>query len=327
MAGPTELETTAARVAAGPGAMLKKAREAAGMPLEELARRTRLELKVLTAIESEAWERLAGPAFIKGYIRGIARELGIDPAVPLAEYNAQFHTGEPVLSDFESRAPLELTSASRWIKSTSYALAVVVVVLIALWWQHNYVQPEPPSGPTGLAESTAPAADPGTPLPYAWTVVEHAGLPLETPQTWRRQTDGSAPPPLNAPVEETAAAPSPAAGASNEQRPPATAAAPAPKPAAPPAAQDEAANDPPASGDLIIKASKDSWVRVRDVRGRELFSGVVKGGRTIGLSGRAPLDLVIGNAPEVAVSFRGERQNLSNHSINGVARLTVGDVR
>ena len=332
MAAPIEIEATAARVAAGPGAMLKKAREAAGMPLDELARRTRLELKVLTAIESEAWDRLAGPAFIKGYIRGIARELGIDPAVPLAEYNAQFHTGEPVLSDFESRAPLELTSASRWIKSTSYALAVVVVVLIALWWQHNYMQSAPPSGPTGLAEPSVPPADPGTPLPYAWTVVEHAGLPLETPQTWRRQTDGSAPPPLNAAVEATVDAPAPAAGANGSQKPPAAppAAASAPKPAvtpAAPAAQDEPTNDAPPSGDLIIKTSKDSWVRVRDVRGRELFSGVVKGGRTIGLSGRAPLDLVIGNAPEVAVSFRGEPQNLSNHSINGVARLTVGDVR
>ena len=130
MVGVTELETSAARVAAGPGVILKNAREAAGMSREELARRTRLELKVLDAIETEAWERLAGPAFIKGYIRGISRELGIDPAVPLAEYNTQFHTGEPVLSDFESRAPLELTSASRWIKSISYALAVVVVVLV-----------------------------------------------------------------------------------------------------------------------------------------------------------------------------------------------------
>jgi len=88
-----------------------------------------------------------------------------------------------------------------------------------------------------------------------------------------------------------------------------------------------AVNEPTPTGDLIVKASKDSWVRVRDVKGRELFSGVLKAGRSIGLNGRAPLDLVIGNAPFVAVSFRGENQNLSNHSINGVARLTVGDVR
>ena len=326
MASSSEHEPSAARVATGPGVMLKKAREAAGMSREELARRTRLELKVLDAIESESWERLAGPAFIKGYIRGIARELGMDPAVPLAEYNAQFHTGEPVLSDFESRAPLELTSASRWIKSTSYALAVVVVVLIALWWQHNYVQSAPPPGPEGLNQAGAPAADPGTPLPYAWTVVEHAGLPLEAPQSWRRQTDGSAPPPLNPPPTENATAESGPAEAKAPETPPAktTAVVPPPAPAEP---APVAVNEPTPTGDLIVKASKDSWVRVRDVKGRELFSGVLKAGRSIGLNGRAPLDLVIGNAPFVAVSFRGENQNLSNHSINGVARLTVGDVR
>ena len=326
MAEVTELETSAARVATGPGVILKKAREAAGMSREELARRTRLELKVLDAIETEAWERLAGPAFIKGYIRGISRELGIDPAVPLAEYNTQFHTGEPVLSDFESRAPLELTSASRWVKSISYALAVVVVVLIALWWQHNYVQPAPPPGPAGLEQAGAPAADPGTPLPYAWTVVEHAGLPLEPPQSWRRQTDGSAPPPINPVPESPAAAESDSAGTTAPEAPQAKSSAVTP-PAPQPDADLAASNEPAPTGDLIVKASKDSWVRVRDVKGRELWSGVLKAGRSIGLSGRAPLDLVIGNAPFVAISFRGEAQNLSNHSINGVARLTVGDVR
>lgn len=327
MAAPTELQTSAARIATGPGVMLKQARETAGMSLEELARRTRLEIKVLHAIESEAWERLAGPAFIKGYIRGIARELGMDPAAPLAEYTAQFHTGEPVLSDFETRAPLELTSASRWIKSTSYALAVVVVVLIALWWQHNYLQPAPPPGPSGLGATSPPPADPGTPLPYAWTVVEHEGMPLAPPQTWRHQTDGSAPPPLDLPGDAPAPATTPEVSTAAGKPAPSAAASVDARTTTPAAQPAEPAAETPASGDLIIKASKDSWVRVRDIRGRELFSGVVKGGRSIGLSGRAPLDLVIGNAPHVAVTFHGEDQNLSNHSINGVARLTVGDVR
>ena len=152
------------------------------------------------------------------------------------------------------------------------------------------------------------------------------------PQSWRRQTDGSAPPPINPAPENPAAVASDSAGTTAPEAPQAKASALAPPAIQPdtapqPDAAPAARNEPAPTGDLIVKASKDSWVRVRDVKGRELWSGVLKAGRSIGLSGRAPLDLVIGNAPFVAISFRGEAQNLSNHSINGVARLTVGDVR
>ena len=69
----------AAAVAQGAGVMLRKAREAAGISREDLARRTRLELKIINALESEDFGSLAAAAFIKGYIRSLAKELKVDP--------------------------------------------------------------------------------------------------------------------------------------------------------------------------------------------------------------------------------------------------------
>jgi cytoskeleton protein RodZ len=350
MSAADDTSIVASRVATGPGTLLRLAREAREMTKEELARVTRLEPKIIEALEAEAWDKLAGPAFIKGYMRGIARELGIDPAPAIADYNAQFNTAEPALSQFESRAPLELTTANRWIKAMSFAVFGAITVGVAVWWQANYVQPTPPTGPGEMpVEDTGPKPEPATPLPYSWTVVEHAGLPLDSPQSWRRQTDGSAPPPLPNPEEAASAgatdaaltspltpATMPAAIAKAE-----TAAKPEPKPEVRPELKAEAKAEtktepkpapiegaPPAQaprGALVLSASESSWVRVTDASGKAIWQGMLQAGQKIGLDGKAPLDLLIGNARVVTVSYEGQSQLIQNPSTNGVGRLTVGE--
>jgi cytoskeleton protein RodZ len=129
-----EIQSSVSAPASGAGVTLRAAREAAGIEVVELAQRIRLEPKLILALESEAWDQLAGPAFIKGYIRSVARELGFDPTTALAQYNAQARVTEPTLADFESRAPVELTSANLWVKAVSYSL--VVVWLASAPWHH-----------------------------------------------------------------------------------------------------------------------------------------------------------------------------------------------
>ena len=350
MSAADDTSIVASRVATGPGTLLRLAREAREMTKEELARVTRLEPKIIEALEAEAWDKLAGPAFIKGYMRGIARELGIDPAPAIAEYNAQFNTAEPALSQSESRAPLELTTANRWIKAMSFAVFGAVAVGVAVWWQHNYVQPAPPTGPGELpVADTGPKPEPAPPLPYSWTVVEHAGLPLDSPQSWRRQTDGSAPPPLPSPEEAASAGasdavPTPPLTPPAKPTPPSkteTAAKPEPGPEVRPEVKAEAkaetksepkpapieatpAAQPP-RGPLVLSASESSWVRVTDASGKAIWQGMLQAGQKIGLDGKAPLNLLIGNARVVTVNYQGQSQPIQNPSSNGVGRLTVGE--
>jgi cytoskeleton protein RodZ len=305
---PTEQIPSAARVAQGPGAILRDAREAAGLERDALAARLRLEPKVIEAVETEAYERLPGPAFTKGYIRSIAKELGIDPTQALAQYTALANVAEPVLADFESRAPAQITSSSKRIQFISYALIAVVLVLIAVWWQRHYnsrVAP-PDTGDDSLSSAPLIAPEPSIPLPYTFTIVEHAGAPLAQPETWRRQSDGSTPPA----VDDTLPALDPAVTA------------------APPEAPTNGSTAPPvatANGELVLAAARDSWVEVTDLNRTRLHFGLIKGGERVAVTGKAPYDLVIGNAPAVTVNFRGAAVDVGAYAINGVARMAVGE--
>ncbi len=315
-----ENQPSAARVAMGPGALLREAREAAGMPPEALAQRLRLEPRVIEALESEAYERLPGPAFTKGYIRSIAKELGIDPAPLLAQYTALSNEAEPVLADFESRAPAQITTANARIKLVSYALGAVVLILIAIWWQRHYASKigVPAADDAALATEPMVPPEPSIPLPYTYTIVEHAGAPLAQPESWRRRTDGSIPP-----LDEEVL-PALAAQAVTEQQAETT-------PATPPdaAAADTAQAPPPAAvkGELILAAERDSWIEITDLNRSRLYFGLIKGGERIGVSGKPPYDLVIGNASAVTLTFRGAAVDVRRHAINGVARMAVGDVQ
>ena len=62
------------------GAQLKKAREAKGLTHEEISSRTKISRKVLSALEDERYEDLPNArVYVRGFVRCIARELGLDP--------------------------------------------------------------------------------------------------------------------------------------------------------------------------------------------------------------------------------------------------------
>ncbi len=321
-------QPSAVRMAKGPGVLLREAREAVGMTPEALAQRLRLEPRVIEALEAEAYERLPGPAFTKGYLRSIAKELGIDPAPLLAQYTAQSNEAEPTLADFESRAPAQITSANARIKLVSYALGAIVLVLLAIWWQRHYASKvaAPASGDPALAMETVVQPEPSIPLPYTYTIVEHADAPLAQPETWRRQTDGSMPPPDEEVLPALAAPPAAvdqAAIAAQAGTPPDV----APDAAPADTAQAPTPTAAPVKGDLILAAERDSWIEITDLNRSRLYFGLIKGGERIGVSGKPPYDLVIGNASAVSVTFRGAAVDVRRHAINGVARMAVGDVQ
>ena len=71
---------------AGDGERLRKAREAAGLDVAEVARRLKMPVRVVQSLENEDWEGLDAPVFVRGQLRSYARLLGleIDEALPAA---------------------------------------------------------------------------------------------------------------------------------------------------------------------------------------------------------------------------------------------------
>ncbi len=271
-----------------PGRMVAKAREAVSISPADLALRLRLDTRVVKALERDDFENLPAPMFVKGYIRSIAKELGVDAAAILAAYESHTSAEPPSLADFSSRPPDQIGINSVSIKIVTYGLVALLIILIALWGRSNFndgdTQPSPPS-----SFDPDPYADAAAPLPYSFDVVEH-----ET-QTWQN-------------VEPAAAV--------AEPEPQATAAV--------DSAAAEHALPSPDSHNLTVETSSEAWVEIYASDGTRLYFGMARAGRTIELSEQPYFRLILGNTDSISLRFDGEVIDLGPHSQQGVAQLELG---
>ena len=103
------------------GERLKRERELREVTVHEIASATRIAAKFLEALENEQWEKLPGGVFGRGFVRSIARYLGLSEENLLSEYDlARGESTSPAPQKPEERIP----STPRWIP----ALAVVVLI-------------------------------------------------------------------------------------------------------------------------------------------------------------------------------------------------------
>ena len=72
------------------GPILKAARSECGLTLDEVARRTRIRVEFLQAIEDERFDALPKGPFAAGFIRTYAREVGLNPERSAAVYRRDF---------------------------------------------------------------------------------------------------------------------------------------------------------------------------------------------------------------------------------------------
>ena len=105
------------------GERLKRERELREVSLGEVAKGTRIAERFLEALENEQWEKLPGGVFGRGFVRSIARYLGLSEENLLSEYDlARGESATPPAQKPEQRIP----SPPKWMP------AVAALVLIAL---------------------------------------------------------------------------------------------------------------------------------------------------------------------------------------------------
>ena len=107
------------------GERLKREREMREVSLKEVTVATRIGSRFLEALENEDWAKLPGGVFNRGFVRSIARYLGLDEEDLLAEYDEA--RGEPAA---EAHAAVEnrIPSPPKWIFAVT---ALVIVVVLA----------------------------------------------------------------------------------------------------------------------------------------------------------------------------------------------------
>ena len=151
---------------AGFGEHLKREREMRGVSLEEIASATRIGIRFLEALENESWHTLPGGVFNRGFVRTIARFLGLEEEALLAEYS---------LATGENRPP-QATSpvphvAPQPAASTSVSWKLLIAVPLALfltagswyiWQRVSARRVELEAAITSLPTPPAPPAIPAT---------------------------------------------------------------------------------------------------------------------------------------------------------------------
>lgn len=88
------------------GERLKRERELREVSLKEVTTATRIGSRFLEALENEEWEKLPGGIFNRGFVRSIARYLGLDEENLLSEYDmARGEQSMPAPQPYENKIP------------------------------------------------------------------------------------------------------------------------------------------------------------------------------------------------------------------------------
>jgi cytoskeleton protein RodZ len=293
---------TAARV----GADLRNARERLGWSLPAIAAHLRIRLPFLEAIEDGRIRDLPGNAYAVGFVRTYANSLGLAPDEIARRFRAE-------AADINRKTELTFPAPvpERGVPAGAVVLLGAVLAIGAYVGGYRMsgdgrpapdtVQPVP-ERLTPLAGTTGMPTQPAQPAPSASTT-EPAPTPAAAPtsmptampslaQTNLAQAPGISPgsaaaavpalpvPAANAPAMASAIAASPSSAS-------ALAAPAAPNPVVPVAAD---------GGRIVLRATQDAWVQVRDRTGPVLLNRVLRVGETWPVPNKGSLLLTTGNA-------------------------------
>jgi len=141
--------------------------------LQEITSATRIGPRFLEALENEDWEKLPGGVFNRGFVRSIARYLGLDEEGLLAEYDLAHGAVVPPTPE---RGPGRIPAAPRWVPLAALLVSLIVLATlitggIYAWRRYaahraakqTLAAPAQAVPASPAAQSPAPATDSGTP--------------------------------------------------------------------------------------------------------------------------------------------------------------------
>lgn len=314
-AGPTPVN---------PGETLRAAREGKSLSLQSVAQQLNLSERSLARIEAGDFSQLPGDTFARGYVRAYAKLLELDQNRLVQEFDRHTGTsaaGSNVNSLGHIDEPVRLSRAM--VRFFLFALVLLVVGGAYYWWQDQQRGSGAAPAVTALERIEVEAADGTTEI----HLLDRADDAADQAETDAEATEAlpadEAQLTLSAGGETATESPPSAEPGPEAQAPMEQGATPA---AADPAATEQASAVAAAPGDGVLQLSytADCWTQVKDADGRVLLSLLAKAGTSRTVSGKAPLDVRLGYAPGVELSYNGEAVSLAGQIRGETARLKLG---
>ena len=117
----------------GPGSFLRQARELIGVPESVVASEISIGVHQLRALESDDYENLPAPIFVRNYLRRYSELLGLPVDDVVACYERMGVNDNPQLARVSIRERLSNRNVSvRWATASVSAL---VLAILLFWWQ------------------------------------------------------------------------------------------------------------------------------------------------------------------------------------------------
>lgn len=287
------------------GAMLRRAREAAGVHIGAMAVALKVPVKKLEALEEDRLDLLPDAVFARALASSVCRNLKLDAAPvlerlpqtviqPLRPIGGGMNT--PFRSPGESAASL-LTQVSRpaVLAGLVFLLgALVLIFLPAITQESDPATVD--SASTADSSQTLPAEVPGSLPAQVITTVENSGVT----------------PPI-AQASSAVSADSSLASAASVL--PVT-----PSVGLPPEASIDGL---PANGIVAFRATGNSWVEVVDAKGVAVLRRTLLPGELASAAGALPLTVVVGKADVIQVQVRGKAFDMAPVVKDNVARFEV----
>jgi cytoskeleton protein RodZ len=274
---------------------LRAARERQGLHIAALAASIKVPQAKLEALEGDRIEELPDATFARALAQTVCRALKIDPAPVLAQLPK---VGAKGLADvagglnapFRDRPgrtePAEFSLARHpllWAALLVLVAAGVVFLLPPGWWK-----------------SVMPGAfTDGADLPVGPASAAASALPVPASAATSTRVEAASPAASATVVEVVHSVPAEEASAS------------------------AGASTDDAAGVAVLRAGEASWVEVTDAGGQVLVQRLLQPGESLGLDGKLPFKLTIGNAAATQLLFRGQSVDLAPVTRDNIARLEL----
>ena len=269
------------------GERLKKTRENRKITLEEVAKSTKISIRMLHALEEERFSELPGSVFNKGFVRAYARHLGLDEEKTLADYmTALGGEPEPRPEDVELRAIAERKERDGQVNRSAglpWGLMAVLLLLVALglgvWGFYSREQVRTATGHRATISASPVEVPGGAPAPVAST--------QQTPEKRGTEAAGTA----QSNSSEQAVVPN-----SDSNSPPATVTT----------SYNPSATAAPGPFVVLIIAHEDSWISI-SVDGQPAYTETLAAPGEKSIEATRQVILKAGNPGGLAIFFNGKK--------------------
>ncbi len=299
------------------GARLTRARTEQELSLEKAAASLKVDVAVLNNLETENFDALGAPVFVRGHLRKYARMLNLPEQELLDAYEVKAGDNQADLSHPILRETVAMSRRRKY----SFGLIFLVIMLVAVqgaavwwWFQIRELDALHDTEMATRSQSQGVALEDGgtvsLALPGADPVSEsgEAATPVQPPPESKDQVE---------PAEQAAETEPELAPLQVEE-------------SGPVAIQEATLPEEPVGRQvaLVLRFEEDSWAEIHDGNRKRVLYGLFRAGTRRELNVPAPVSIYLGHVQGVSISVDGEAYAVPARERTGnTARFVVDPSR